>query len=214
MRTEHKVVTITATGGNRCPVSLLDTYISKLPVEARKRDLFYCRPHPTVPKNVEDPWYMNSPVGKNKLYTMVKDMFEEAGISGKSNHSLRVAGASSLFSAGVPERIIQGRTGHVSVEALRKYERVTQTQELAVSNILAGKEESFESSGAVPKTEKKVLAPVPPSGAQYNHCTFNVSYSAPPLYHGAFPGPSLLPLPPIPSAPGDFSSDTPLEQDE
>ena len=84
MRTEHKVVTITATGGNRCSVSLLDKYISKLPVEGRKRDLFYCRFHPTVPKNVEDPWYMNSPVGKNKLYTMAKNMFEEAGISDKS----------------------------------------------------------------------------------------------------------------------------------
>ena len=39
---------------------------------------------------------------------MVKNMCDEAGIVGnKSNHSLRVAGASSLFDAGVPERIIQ-----------------------------------------------------------------------------------------------------------
>ena len=45
------------------------------------------------------------------------------------------------------------------------YEQVTHTQELAVANVLAGKEESFESLGAVPKTEKKLLAPVPLSGA-------------------------------------------------
>ena len=55
---------------------------------------------------------------------------------------------------------------------------------------------------------------MPPSGAQYSHCTFNVSYSAPRLYHGAFPGLWLLPLPPIPSAPRDVSSDMPLEQDK
>ena len=72
---------------------------------------------------------------------MVKDMFEEEGISGNSNHSLRVAGPSTPFSDGVPERIIQGRTGHVSVEALRKYAQETPTQELAVSNISAEKEE-------------------------------------------------------------------------
>ena len=67
LQTEHKVVTVTATGGNRCPVSFFDSYISKFPVGARKRDLFFSYLHPTVPKNVEDPWHMNSPVGKNKL---------------------------------------------------------------------------------------------------------------------------------------------------
>ena len=76
---------------------------------------------------------------------MVKEIFAEAGIAGKkTNHSLRVAGATSLFSASVPERVIQGRTGHVSIEALRKYERVTENQELAVSKILTGEKDSFE----------------------------------------------------------------------
>ena len=30
--------------GERCPVFLLDKYISKLPVEAKEKDLFYVRP--------------------------------------------------------------------------------------------------------------------------------------------------------------------------
>ena len=51
----------------------------------------------------------------------------------KTNHSLRVAGASCLFDAGVPERTIQG---HRSLDALRIYERVTEEQNLAVSRIL------------------------------------------------------------------------------
>ena len=120
----------------------------------------------------------------------------------KTNHSLRVAGATSLFAAGVPERVIQGRTGHVSIEALRKYERVTENQELAVSKILTGEKDVFEKlpsteskSNATPivppsEIEKKPVADSvpPPSGAQYNNCTINV-YSAPPNF-GALPGPS------------------------
>ena len=48
-------------------------------------------------------------------------MCDEAGVSGQNtNHSLRVSGTTSLFSAGVPERVIQGRSGHSSLEALRK----------------------------------------------------------------------------------------------
>ena len=54
---------------------------------------------------------------------------ELAGITGvKTNHSLRVSGASAFFDAGVPERIIQGRTGHRCLESLRVYERVTNQQ--------------------------------------------------------------------------------------
>ena len=93
LRIEHKVVTIMANKavGNRCPVFLLDLYISKLPHQAKEMDLFYCRPCPTVPKKPEDPWYISVTVGKNTLSSMVKDMFAEAGIEGKkSNHSLRV----------------------------------------------------------------------------------------------------------------------------
>lgn len=38
-----------------------------------------------------EPWYKNAPVGKNKLATLVKEMFLEAGFeeNPKTNHSLR-----------------------------------------------------------------------------------------------------------------------------
>ena len=43
---------------------------------------------------------------------MVPDMCKEAGIDGrKTNHSLRVSGATNLYAAGAPEKIIQARTG-------------------------------------------------------------------------------------------------------
>ena len=125
MRLDHKVVTVVSNPklGEHCPVYILDKYISKLPEKAKNMDLFYCRACPKLPKNPEDPWFIATPVGKNTLSNMVREMCQEAGIEGeKSNHSLRVAGTSSLFAAGVPEKIIQGRTGHVSLSALRRYE--------------------------------------------------------------------------------------------
>ena len=51
-------------------------------------------------------------LGKHAFSTMVKAMCAESGIEGKSNHSLRVAGATRMFTAGIPEKIIQQRTDH------------------------------------------------------------------------------------------------------
>ena len=50
---------------------------------------------------------------------MVQKMCADAGISGKkTNHNLRATGASQRFQAYVPEKVIQERTGHRSLEAL------------------------------------------------------------------------------------------------
>ena len=61
----------------------------------------------------------------------------EAGFNEKKTyHSLRASGATALFNAGVPEKMIQKNTGHRSLEALRKYERVSVEQQQATSRIL------------------------------------------------------------------------------
>lgn len=138
MRVEHKTVTSIKDpeAGSRCHVFLLDLYISKLPKEAIEKDIFYCRPLPSTPSNSLKPWFTAVPVGRNQLTKMVHSICEEAGIGGnKTNHSLRVTGASALFDAGVPEHIIQSRTGHRSLDALRLYERVTDEQTSQVSKI-------------------------------------------------------------------------------
>ncbi len=148
VKLDHKAVTIVAnpTVKERCPVSILDKYISKLPKDAKKKDLFYCKPLSVVPKDETSPWYTAVPYGKNTLGKIVPDTCSDAGIVGKkTNHSLRVLGASTLFDAGVPERIIQQRTGHRSIEGLRMYERVTDEQENAVSKILTGESRHFDS---------------------------------------------------------------------
>ena len=91
MRLGHKVVTVVANPkiGERCPVYILDKYISKLPEKAKETDLFYCKPCPSIPKNTTDPLFYASPIGKNTLGNMVRQMCQEANIDGKkTNHSL------------------------------------------------------------------------------------------------------------------------------
>lgn len=120
-------------------------YISKLPAAAKEKNFIYCRPLQSVPTNETDPWYAHVPIGRTLLQTMVCKMCEEAGICGhKTNHSLGVSGTISLFEAGVPEHIIQGRSGHSSLETLRKYERVLEEQQKEVSRILTGVKDNYE----------------------------------------------------------------------
>ena len=54
----------------------------------------------------------------------------------KTNHSLRATGATAMFQANMPEKIIQKTTGHRSLEALRSYERISTQQHQAVSRVL------------------------------------------------------------------------------
>ena len=70
----------------------------------------------------------------------VKDICQRAGIQGnKTNHSLQATGATAMYEAEVPESLIQERTGHRSLKALRVYERSTEAQHQAVSAVLSSR---------------------------------------------------------------------------
>ena len=104
--------------GERCLVALLDKYLSKLPPVAFEKDVLYMKPRTATPSDVESPWYEEVPVGEETLRTMLVKMCKRAGVERKSNHSLRATGATEMFPANVPEKLIQSRTGHRSLEAL------------------------------------------------------------------------------------------------
>ena len=135
------------------------------------------------------PWYSSQPCGENRLATMVKSMFSKIGIVGKSNHSLRVTGASNLFQAGVPEKIIQERTGHRSLKALRMYERTTTSQHIAVSNVLSAVDTSVPGlKPQVPNpvstvfgtvSKPQVPNPVSTMFGTVSNCVINVNMTAP-----------------------------------
>ena len=108
LNVSNKQVPCYANPGNepRCVVFLLDKYFKKLPTYAFDNDIFF-RPKCKAPSSPEQPWYDCVHVGKNRLSTMVRYMCAESGSSKKTNHILRATGATTLFTAGVPERIIQ-----------------------------------------------------------------------------------------------------------
>ncbi len=116
--------------------------MKKLPKYAFEQDVLYLRSKSTTPADPDAPWYEEAPVGKSTLSVMVKQICAEAGVEKKTNHSLRASGASAMFQAHVPEKIIQKTTGHRSLEALRTYDRISTDQHKAVSKVLANT--SFE----------------------------------------------------------------------
>lgn len=161
LKEKNKVVPVygNASARPRCLVYLLDKYFSKFPLKGKDMDVFYLRP---ISKKVDvgEPWYECSPVGKEKLRKYMETMCAEAGMSEKkTNHSLRATGATALFSAGVPEKIIRDVTGHKS-NALELYERTSLAQKEAVSGILVQGKRSFaeevdkENAGSVARVQK------------------------------------------------------------
>jgi len=120
---------------------ILDKYISKVPQGAVVKDNFYLQPLSTIPK-CPNKLFSCTPVGRNTLAKAVGEMCTKANISApKTNHSLRATDCSKLFQAGVPEKVIQQRTGHLSLQGMRHYERTTSQQQQAVSRILNSDEE-------------------------------------------------------------------------
>ena len=74
-----------------------------------------------------------------------------------------------MYESGVPEKLIQERTGHRSLEALRSYERSSASQHQAVSQILsAPKKQMYQHS-----TETRSLLQMQ---SNTEHC---LSYSLP-----------------------------------
>lgn len=144
-------------------------YLSKLPKQAFEKDVFYLRPLEAVPDEEGKPWFQNVPVGRNVLSKMVEQMCKGAGIEKRSNHSLRATAATELFRANVPEKLIQERTGHRSLTALRIYEHTTETEHQAVSEVLAAKENTTfhqVQNELANKEELQVVQTQPPSQPQ------------------------------------------------
>ena len=124
-------------------VYILDKYFDKLPDSAKVDGYFYLRPLLKVPEDSKKPWFAHLPVGKNKLSSMVKEMCKTAGIDGnKTNHGLRSCGVTSLYKNNASEKLIQDRSGHRSLTALRVYERPTAEQMIETSKILAPPKEN------------------------------------------------------------------------
>ena len=98
---------------------------------------FYLSPLPFTPTG-QRPWFYQEPLSLTKLQGLLKKMCKDAKVEGNfTNLSLRATGATLLIDAGVPELVVQKRTGHKSLDALHTYERITPWQETRVAQILS-----------------------------------------------------------------------------
>ena len=175
LRVSNKVVPVFAIpeAGTRCHVYILDMYYEKVPSSCLSGECFYLQPLSKIPKVDKSPWFTSVPVGRNTLSKMVKDICLEGGIKGgHTNHSLRATGASELFQNGISEKVIQLRTGHLSLQGLRHYERVTDEQQLEATRVLSVLS-SVSKNDDNPKKEET------PAGAcfpqmKFSQCTVNV----------------------------------------
>ncbi len=123
-----------------------------------------------------------APIGRNQLSGMVRKMLAKVGTVGKTNHSLRATGATRVFEANVPEKLIQERTGHRTTTALRKNERTSMAQEKAFSKILCTQtvkqyEAVVDSSVETEKPIASSLTHSPQMFKNFPNCTINVNFS-------------------------------------
>ena len=114
---------------------------------------------------------------------MLKDMLVATGVDAvdKSNHSLRATAISRLFTSGVPEKLIMERSGHISTEGVRAYERTTAEQKQHISDVLSCVETVNENSKPpAVKTESGKEPRADAFGCQFylqdiTGCTFNIT---------------------------------------
>ena len=90
-----------ASNVNRCPVHLVNKYMSLYPPVTKKsmKPNFYLR---SLEKINPAQWYSTQVLGLNKIKQTVNEMLKSAELDGFfTNHSLRCTGTSRLFQAGV-----------------------------------------------------------------------------------------------------------------
>ena len=96
-----------ATGNEEtCPVMLFKRYLEKRPSEMQKSGPFYLI---VIEKPVSSIWYKKTPMGKNTINTIMKNMTENSPLKhlcpekNLTNHSARKTVVKKLKSSGIPK---------------------------------------------------------------------------------------------------------------
>ena len=137
MHKDRKVVWVyPSSDKTRCPVRLIDKYISLLPpVRKSKKDNFYLR---SLERVSPAQWYGEQVVGLNTLKKVIATLAEDANLQGFfTNHSLRCTGTTCLFQAGIDRKIVKEFTGNSS-DAVDKYQITSHDQRKELSAVIAG----------------------------------------------------------------------------
>ena len=151
-----------------CLVEKFRLYIGLVETHAKKVTAFYFKPSKT--KFAFD----KVPVGINSLNKILPEMCEAAGFKRKTAHSLRVTCVSSLFNAGMEEKLIREGSGHRS-NALFQYEKPTEENVSKVSKILGPSVSAVSCSTTEKQDESIAFKDVVFQKGKFKNCTINVS---------------------------------------
>ena len=102
-----------ATGGPRCPVKLLKTFLTHRPEEMKSNGPFYVA---VIERPKSQVWYKQQRMGIHSIHSFIKSMASQAQIEGKrlTNHSTRKMLVKKLKAAYQPRSTIIGITGHTN----------------------------------------------------------------------------------------------------
>ena len=126
-------------------------------------------------------WFTTTAVRKSTLAKMVKDVCADEGIGGIRLSIVCGPLVQQLYQAGVPEKVIQEQTGHLSLTGLHQYECTSDKQHEGALHILAAKENVSYQQQVTIKSHSMVPMAMPPP--QYSFSNSNVTFnSLPPAY--------------------------------
>ena len=151
MRHERKIVWIYPSANiDRCPVRLVDKYISLCPPYFKKANFYLQSKQKVNPIQ----WYTTKVVGSNTLTKVVKQLLSDAKIDGYfTNHSLRRSAPTRLFQVGVEHKLVKELTGHRS-DAVDQYQLTSEAQRQNISELLAMKPSVKEATPNVTVAKK------------------------------------------------------------
>ena len=127
-------------GSNRCPVTLYNFYREKRPQQmCDPNSPFYLGINIIRREESEKPWFKKSPMGINKLNSLMKVMASKGELNNSklTNHSARKRLVQKLVSSDVqPTEIIQ-ITGHRNLQSINNYSCLSESKLKNISSILS-----------------------------------------------------------------------------
>ena len=126
-----------ATGGPRCPVKLLKSFLSHRPEEMKSSGPFYLA---VIDRPKSQVRYKRQRMGMHSIKSFMKSMALQAEIEGKklTNHSARKTLVKKLKAATQPRPAIIGVTGHTNERSLADYEEGDDNEQRLISSVITG----------------------------------------------------------------------------
>ena len=127
-------------GSDRDPLRAFHLFAAKRPKQMNSEDSpFHLAVNLTKMANSSKPWLKATPMGVNKLNSLLKTMAQKAGLNAENltNHSGRKRMIQKLNDQEVPPTHIMQISGHKNVQSLNNYSSLSEKQQRSISNILS-----------------------------------------------------------------------------